>query len=392
MHDSGRILRGAAEVIAAVNSGASVLDEQMEKVDPRYRRSVGHLVFSYYRRRKAIDALLDKYIERPPIPAVMALLQSAVTQLFFQKALAVESAVNIAVSEAKKRKADKFVNAVLRRILREGAHFSDDPEFVLPEPFLRRWKSRPELGQLCEAFLHGGAFTFRLEYDWELEDIQAEAVSSPAFRFFKGKAADVLKSKTFAEHHIYVQDPATSLPFQDLDLSFASRAVDICAAPGGKTLMMAELMPKDSLIIAADRSRNRQQLTRSNLENRKINAQVIVAIPEEIAGEYDAVLADVPCSNTGVFRRRPDALWNFSVAKMKELIDIQAQILESAARLTSTGGVLIYSTCSIEDEENSLQIEKFLKKHPEFALISMRQLIPDKQIDGAFAAVMRKVK
>ena len=103
MHDSGRILRGAAEVIAAVNSGVGVLDEQMEKVDPRYRRSVGHLVFTYYRRRKAIDALLKRYIERPPIPAIMALLQSVVTQIFFQRALAAESAVNIAVSEAKKK-------------------------------------------------------------------------------------------------------------------------------------------------------------------------------------------------------------------------------------------------------------------------------------------------
>lgn len=392
MHDSGRILRGATEVITAVNSGSSVLDEQMEKVDPRYRRSVGHLVFSYYRRRKAIDALLNKYIERPPIPAVMALLQSTVTQLFFQKALAVESAVNIAVSEAKKRKADKFVNAVLRRILREGAQFSDDPGSVLPEPFLRRWQSRPELEQVTRAFLHGGAFTFRLEYDWDLEDIQAEAVESPAFRFFRGSGVEVLNSKVFKNNRIYVQDPATSLPFQELDLSFASRAVDLCAAPGGKTLMLAELMPVDSLIIAADRSRNRQQLTRSNFEKRKIKAQVIVAVPEEISGSYDVVLADVPCSNTGVFRRRPDALWNFSVSKMKELIEVQSQILESAARLTSQGGLLIYSTCSIENEENSLQIEKFLKKHTEFALISMRQLIPGEHIDGAFAAVMKKEK
>lgn len=392
MHDSGRILRGAAEVIAAVNSGASVLDEQMEKVDPRYRRSVGHLAFTYYRRRKAIDALLKKYIERPPIPAVMALLQSVVTQIFFQKALAAESAVNIAVTEAKKRKSDKFVNAVLRRIMREGADFPETPEAVLPDAFLKRWSSRPELAQLCTAFLKGGGFTFRMEYDWDLEDIEAEAVYSPAFRFFSGKASQVLNSAPFKANRIYIQDPAASLAFQDLDLSFASRALDLCAAPGGKTLMLAELMPEGSRIIAADRSRNRQQLTRSNLEKRNINAQVIVAVPEEIVGLHDVVLADVPCSNTGVFRRRPDALWNFSVAKMKELIGIQSGILESAAALTAVGGILIYSTCSIEDEENSLQVERFLEKHPEFSLVSMRQLIPDEKIDGAFAAVMKRNK
>ena len=276
--------------------------------------------------------------------------------------------------------------------MREGATFSDTPESVLPEPFLMRWKDRAELEQLCSAFLHGAGFTFRLEYDWELEGLSCEAVESPAFRFFSGNAAEILSSDPFKAHHIYIQDPATSLPFQGLDLSFASRALDICAAPGGKTLMLAELMPERSLIIAADRSRNRQKLTRINLEKRNINAQVIVAIPEEIAGSYDVVLADVPCSNTGVFRRRPDALWNFSVSKMKELIEIQAGILESGARLTAAGGLLIYSTCSIEDDENRSQVEAFLEKHPEFTLVSMKQLIPDECTDGAFAAVMRKRK
>ena len=156
--------------------------------------------------------------------------------------------------------------------------------------------------------------------------------------------------------------------------------------------MLAELMGANARIVAADRSRNRQKLTRENVDKRSIKAEVIVALPEELAGEYDVVLADVPCSNTGVFRRRPDALWNFSVEKMKELLDIQAGILESAFLRTAPGGVLIYSTCSIEKEENELQVAAFLEKHPGLTLLSQRQLIPDLETDGAFAAVMRKDK
>ena len=390
MHDSGRILRGSAGIIEAVISRKAVLDEEMEDVDPRYRRSIGHLVLTFFRRRKAIDALLAERIEKAPRPAVLALLQAVLTQIFFQRAIAAESAVNIAVTEAKKFKADKFVNAVLRRILAAQPHFEESPEKVLPDLLLERWKKQGNAEQLSAAFLKGAAFTFRLEKDWELEDLQAEPVASPAFRFFKGSGAEVLKSAPFLKKHIYVQDPATSLVFQDLDLSNAAKALDLCAAPGGKTLMLAELMPQGARITAADRSRNRQKLTRQNLESRGVKAEVIVALPEELAGSYDVVLADVPCSNTGVFRRRPDALWNFSLDKFHELIKIQQHILECALKRTAPGGLLIYSTCSIEFEENAGQVAAFLERHPELTLVSQRQLIPDLDTDGAFAAVMKK--
>ena len=131
-------------------------------------------------------------------------------------------------------------------------------------------------------------------------------------------------------------------------------------------------------------------MTRENLESRGVKAEIITALPEEITGVYDVVLADVPCSNTGVFRRRPDALWRFSRAKLEELTKLQFLLLEQAARLTAPGGKLIYSTCSIEDEENRLQVEAFLARHGEFSLVSMRQLLPDLHIDGAFASVLEK--
>ena len=390
MHDSGRILSGAARVIAAVDSGRALLDEELDAADPRFRRSISHLALTFYRRRKQIDALLKPLIARPPHAAVRALLQAAATQIFFQTGIAPESAVNVAVDEAKSRKADKFVNAVLRQLCREQPVFSDEPEKVLPGFFLERRRHGAELSQLTSAFLAGADFTFRLEQDWPLEGVNAEALKSPAFRFFRGSPGEVLSSAPFRKHHIYVQDPAASLAFQDLDLTGASRALDLCAAPGGKTLMLAELLPPDALLIAADRSRNRQRLTRENLEARGVSAEIITALPEEIAGVYDVVLADVPCSNTGVFRRRPDALWRFSRAKLEELTKLQFQLLEQAARLTAPGGKLIYSTCSIEDEENRLQVEAFLARHGEFTLVSMRQLIPDLHIDGAFASVLKK--
>jgi len=390
MHDSGRILSGGARVIAAVDSGRAVLDEELDAADPRFRRSISHLVLTFYRRRKQVDALLKPLVARPPHPAVRALLQAAATQIFFQTGIAPESAVNVAVDEAKSRKADKFVNAVLRQLCREQPVFSDEPEKVLPGFFLERRRHGAELPQLTRAFLAGADFTFRLERDWPLEGLNAEAITSPSFRFFRGNPGEVLASAPFRKHHIYVQDPAASLVFQEADLTGASRALDLCAAPGGKTLMLAELLPPGALLIAADRSRNRQRLTGENLEARGIEAEIITALPEEITGVYDVVLADVPCSNTGVFRRRPDALWHFTRSKLAKLAELQSQLLDQAARLTAPGGKLIYGTCSIEEEENSRQVEAFLARHEEFSLKSMRQLLPDLHIDGAFAAVLEK--
>ena len=137
---------------------------------------------------------------------------------------------------------------------------------------------------------------------------------------------------------------------------------------------------------------NQEQLQQIKANPIEIGKEKGYTIPEELAGSYDLVLADVPCSNTGVFRRRPDALWNFSREKLRELVEIQSSILEHAALRTAPGGLLIYSTCSIEKEENSDQVAAFLKKHSDFSLLSERQLFPGPDTDGAFAAVMKRNK
>ena len=100
----------------------------------------------------------------------------------------------------------------------------------------------------------------------------------------------------------------------------------------------------------------------------------------------------MPCSNTGVIRRRPDAIWNFSEKKIRELVSIQKRILANSAKLVKPGGVLIYSTCSIEEEENSKQVEHFLSKNPTFKLEQERQLYPTLIHDGGYAALLRKEK
>ena len=151
-------------------------------------------------------------------------------------------------------------------------------------------------------------------------------------------------------HHagmIYVQEPAAMAPAECAEIDPDWWVLDMCAAPGGKSLMMSENLTDDAVLTAFDRSQARQKLTKQNFDKKNLRHKVVWGDLADLTGSFDLVLADVPCSNTGVFRRRPDALWNFSTAKMRELMAIQRDILESAFQRTASGGLLIYSTCSI---------------------------------------------
>ena len=166
--------------------------------------------------------------------------------------------------------------------------------------------------------------------------------------------------------------------------------LDLCAAPGGKSLLLAERMESGATLTAADRSARRQKLTQENFRCRGLEFPVVVAEPRELTGSFDLVLADVPCSNTGVFRRRPDALWRFRESGLREITALQNEILEAAALRVAPGGQLVYSTCSIEPEENAGQIERFLSAHPEFEAAGGEQLLPSTEHDGAYAFLLRR--
>ena len=126
----------------------------------------------------------------------------------------------------------------------------------------------------------------------------------------------------------------------------------------------------------------------------KLGIQIVGAIPSSGADSpsFLKVLVDAPCSNTGVLRRRPDARWNWSSQKLSSLVSLQAEILDRAAAILAPGGRLVYSTCSIEPEENSGQVEAFLARHPGFRLDEKRESVPfETGHDGAFAAAMTKM-
>ena len=175
------------------------------------------------------------------------------------------------------------------------------------------------------------------------------------------------------------------------------RVLDACAAPGGKTAILAEqLGDTTSGLLACDPNPMRCERLKENMDRLKfpgveIRCTEITGISAEPESLFDAILLDVPCSNTGVYQRRPDAKWHFRKKMLTELIQLQYQILNQALPLLKSGGRLVYSTCSIEAEETTQQIQNWLSQHPECTLISQKLLLPGEQnCDGAFAALIEK--
>ncbi|WP_423606313.1 RsmB/NOP family class I SAM-dependent RNA methyltransferase [Sphingomonas sp. MS122] len=170
----------------------------------------------------------------------------------------------------------------------------------------------------------------------------------------------------YAEGHWWVQDLAASLPARLIG-GGTGRALDLCAAPGGKTLQLAA---SGWEVTAVDISESRLARLSENLERTRLSANIVTAdlLTWEPGFEADAVLLDAPCSATGIFRRHPDVLHRVRPRVIAEMAELQARLLPRAARWVRPGGLLVYATCSLEPEEGERQIERFLAEHPEFAI------------------------
>jgi 16S rRNA (cytosine967-C5)-methyltransferase len=199
-----------------------------------------------------------------------------------------------------------------------------------------------------------------------------------------------------------VQDPASSLVARYADIPPGTKVADLCAAPGGKALAVAD---RALYTLAADRSESRLLMVKENARRvgRPLGLVVADARQPPLSG-VDVVLLDAPCSGTGTLARRPDARWRLRPQSVRELVDVQRQMLHASAELLDAGGLLVYSTCSLEAEENEGQVEAFLASRADFRLEST-DAVPAKYLDsagrlfvtpqdtgfdGAFAARLRK--
>jgi 16S rRNA (cytosine967-C5)-methyltransferase len=222
--------------------------------------------------------------------------------------------------------------------------------------------------------------------DWLEENLVFELRSHPP----------LASLASFRDGWFYVQDPSTLLAPALLGAKPGETILDFCAAPGGKTTFLAQLMNNQGRIVAQDVSEERLKLIRENCTRLGVTCVEPVlssTLNSQPSTRFDRVLVDAPCSNTGVMRRRVDLRWRIQLEEILRLQRTQLELLQQAATRLKPGGVLVYSTCSLEPEENQEVVNQFLFRHTAFKLESERELLPFVDgVDGAYVARMRKAK
>ena len=228
---------------------------------------------------------------------------------------------------------------------------------------------------------------------------------SPVALRCEGKAY-LARTKAFNKGWIEIQDEGSQLIAHICGAQPGMQVLDYCAGAGGKTLALAAAMQRKGRIVAMDNDERRLKKGRERYKKAKVADIIEVRHIDENAkwlkrqkGKFDIVLTDVPCTGTGTWRRNPDMRWRVFGPSLEELTEIQAEILDKVAPLVKEGGRLVYATCSLLPDENEMQIERFLKDHPEFEIQSVPEtlgspfmrLTPYRHgTDGFFAAILRK--
>jgi 16S rRNA (cytosine967-C5)-methyltransferase len=205
-----------------------------------------------------------------------------------------------------------------------------------------------------------------------------------------------IPNDALAAGHCYIQDPSTAAACLLLDPKPGERALDACAAPGGKTAYLAELMKNEGFVVAGDRDQGRIRTLQDNLERLGVGIAQCTQhdwtsnnpLPDSMApSSFDRILVDAPCSNTGVMRRRVDLRWRLSPRDFLRVQQEQLRILRATIPLLKTDGVLVYSTCSIEPDENEEVVRLISQEFPFLKFVEQVSLLPFRDgFDGAYAA------
>lgn len=346
----------------------------------RDRAFARNLLSTCLRHNGEIEAMMASLIARPlPASARAArhIVMIGLTQLLFL-ATPPHAAVATSVALADHGPAQRFkglINAVLRRASREGAMMLnklDAPSLNTPAPLWQSWEAAygPDTTRAI-------ATANMIEPPLDLtprknEDISAlarltgaEPLPTGSLRRRDGGLIGEIPG--FDEGQWWVQDAAAALPARLLGDVGGRRVLDLCAAPGGKTLQLADAGAE---VTAVDRDKARLEMVRRNLARLRLDAALVAADGRNYdAPPFDAVLLDAPCSATGTIRRHPDIALGKGPADAARLAPLQDALLDNAARLTRPGGALVYAVCSLQPEEGEGRIEAFLKRHPDFARV-----------------------
>ncbi len=416
----------AARVLGQRNSDGEFVENLLQRafvntqLSDADRRLCQELVYGVVRWQATLDWLIArKTNDRQQKPALQNLLRLGLYQIFWLDRIPDHAAVHETVELAKQNGFSPqagFVNAILRGYLREA----DETKKILtelkisnpaigfshPQWLIEKWQKRfgaektaqllewnntppksfarvnilkTDAGKLIEKWREENVEYDFVRRDWLEENLIFELNSHPPLHSLA----------SFRDGWFYIQDPSTLLAVRELNPQPGETILDLCAAPGGKTTFIAQQLSNEEKIVACDISEERLKLVQENCERLGVTCvePILSSALDSRPSTFDKILVDAPCSNTGVMRRRVDLRWRISPEEISRLQQTQLDLLKLAATKLKPGGILVYSTCSLEPEENSEVVKEFLREHKNFKLESERELLPFvDNVDGAFVA------
>ncbi|HVU07330.1 MAG TPA: 16S rRNA (cytosine(967)-C(5))-methyltransferase RsmB [Verrucomicrobiae bacterium] len=421
--------RNGSAGVSPANFTEDLLEREFSKskLPPLDRALCQELVYGIVRWQSTLDWLIVRKTNgREQKIALQNFLRLGLYQIFWLTKIPAHAAVHETVELAKRSgfgAQSGFVNAILRSYLREfdatkqtladlkisnlaigfshpqwlvekwQKRFGDEKTRQLlewnntpPKTFARLNTLKTDAGKLIEKWREENVEYDFVRRDWLPENLAFELKFHPALNLLA----------SFRDGWFYIQDPSTLLAPIELNPQSGETILDLCAAPGGKTTFIAQLMNNEGKIVASDISEDRLKLIQENCARLGIKCVETILISENpkppIANQkFDRILIDAPCSNSGVMRRRVDLRWRISPEEILRLQKMQLDLLKLAATKLKPCGILIYSTCSLEPEENSEVVKEFLREHNNFKLESERELLPfADNVDGAFVAQLKK--
>lgn len=364
------------------------------------------------------------------IPNIKNSMRVALYQILFLDKIPDHAAVNESVEFVKKLQGEKsanLTNAVLRNIIRnrKGIRYPNRDEDLVgylsayyshPSWMVKRWVNRfgeEDTEKLLIANNQRPSLILRINRIKTNADELKSLLKSVDLKFSEAKylkeylrlnvLTNIANWEYFQKGYFSIQDESTGFSCRALDPKPGMKILDLCAAPGGKTAFLADMMQNEGEIVALDKFESRLELFKKNIE--RLGITNVRAIAQDALNfnekDFDAVLADVPCSGLGTLTKKPDIKWKKDLNDIRKLNIIQLNLINKAASLVKVGGTVVYSTCTIEPEENYNIVKQFLNEHHNFTLVNLNenfennlldengclQTFPSKHnIDGAFVA------
>ncbi len=386
----------------------------MEQLGVSDRHFVRLLVFTVLRRYGQLKALLKPFLSKP-LPArrqeIELILLLGIAQLYFLKTpphAAVDTSVEL-VRHLKQSSFTRLINGVLRSFVRTGLEMPEPPARLnIPQWLYESWMQtygEEKAALFVQAFLEPAPLDISVRENAEkwATRLNGRVLPTGTVRCAFSEAVPELDG--FAEGNWWVQEASASIPAQLFTTVRGLKGIDLCAAPGGKTVQLAV---RGAKITACDISEHRLGRLQENMERLHLNRQVSIRCKDVLSftekEKYDFVLLDAPCSATGTIRRHPDLFFHRTRQDVKRLATLQKRMLAVALRLVRAGGEVVYATCSLQEAENEGVVSAVLKDFPDVERVELTQkrwqpflnrfgavqVTPDTGMDGFYAVLLRK--